>query len=103
MKIDNHTAISTSGKQQAREASADRSRARPPRDDKPSSGGDRVNLTGTAQQLQALEARIMTQPRVDKQRVEAVKAALENGTLTVDPERIAERLIGIEQALKGNN
>jgi len=63
------------------------------------SATDSVNLTGEARQLQALEARIASEPVVDSQRVEAVRTAVDNGTFTIDPARIADKMISLEQAL----
>jgi negative regulator of flagellin synthesis FlgM len=63
------------------------------------STADSVKLTGEAQQLQALEARIASEPVVDAQRVQAVRTAVGNGTFTVNPERIAEKMISLEQAI----
>lgn len=60
---------------------------------------DSVNLTGQARQLQTLEARIASEPVVDTQRVQAVRTAVESGTFTIDPERIADKMISLEQAL----
>ena len=60
---------------------------------------DRISLTGEARQLQEIEARLATQPVVDSQRVEAVRSAVENGTFTINPERIAEKMMSLEQAL----
>jgi negative regulator of flagellin synthesis FlgM len=60
---------------------------------------DRVSLTGEARQLQELETRLASEPVVDSQRVEAVRSAVENGTFTVNPERIAEKLMSLEEAL----
>ena len=62
-------------------------------------GADRVSLTGEARQLQQLENQLASQPVVDSQRVEAVRNAVENGSFTVNPERIADKLISLEQAL----
>lgn len=62
---------------------------------------DSVNLTGEARQLQALETRIASEPVVDTQRVQAVRTAVENGTFTVNPERIADKMISLEQAVTG--
>lgn len=62
-------------------------------------GSDRVSLTGEARQLKELEAELANQPVVDSQRVEAVRSAVENGTFTVNPERIADKLISLELAL----
>ena len=60
---------------------------------------DRVSLTGEAQKLKELESELATQPVVDSQRVNAVRNALEDGSFAVDPQRIAEKLISLEQAL----
>lgn len=62
---------------------------------------DSVSLTGEARQLQALEARIASVPVVDTQRVEAVRSAVEDGSFSVNPARIADKLISLEQALTG--
>ena len=62
-------------------------------------GSDRISLTGEARQLQELETRLASQPVVDSQRVEAVRSAVENGTFTIDPERIAEKMMNLEEAL----
>ena len=60
---------------------------------------DRISLTGQARQLQELEARLASQPVVDSQRVEAVRSAVENGTFTINPQRIADKLMSLEEAL----
>jgi negative regulator of flagellin synthesis FlgM len=60
---------------------------------------DRVSLTGEARQLKELETQIAAQPVVDSQRVAAVRTAIDNGTFTVNSERIAEKMLSLEQAL----
>jgi len=60
---------------------------------------DRVSLTDQTQQLRQLEARLTGQPVVDSQRVAAARSAVENGTYAVNPERIADKLISLQQAL----
>jgi negative regulator of flagellin synthesis FlgM len=60
---------------------------------------DRISLTGEARQLQELEVRLASQPVVDSQRVEAVRTAVENGTFTINPERIADKMMSLEEAL----
>ena len=60
---------------------------------------DQVSLTGQARQLRELETQLASQPVVDSQRVEAVRSAVENGTFAVNPQRIAEKMISLEQAL----
>jgi negative regulator of flagellin synthesis FlgM len=63
------------------------------------SASDQLSLTGAARQLQGLENQIASAPVVDTKKVEAVRSAVENGTFTVHPERIAERLMSLEHAL----
>ena len=60
---------------------------------------DRVSLTGEARRLQELETRLASKPVVDSQRVAAVRSAVEDGTFTVNPERIADKMMSLEQAL----
>ncbi len=63
------------------------------------SGSDKVSLTGDASRLQELERELQSRPVVDGQRVDAVRTAIENGTFEVNPERIAEKMMSLEQAL----
>lgn len=65
------------------------------------SSTDTVNLTDTAQRLRELERSVAGLPVVDAQRVEAVKKALADGTYQVRPERVADKLVGFENALSG--
>ena len=60
---------------------------------------DRVSLTGEAQKLKELERDLASQPVVDSQRVNAVRDALADGSFAVNPQRIAEKMISLEQAL----
>jgi len=60
-------------------------------------GSDWISLTGEARQLQELENRLASQPVVDSQRVAAVRSAVENGTFTINPERIAEKMMSKEE------
>ncbi len=61
--------------------------------------GDRVSLTDSARQLQALENQVASQPVVDSQRVDAVRQAIADGSFDINADRIADKLISIEQAL----
>lgn len=60
---------------------------------------DRISLTDTAQQMKNLINDIASQPVVDSQRVASIRGAIEEGTFTVNPERIADSLIAMERAL----
>lgn len=63
------------------------------------SSSDRISLTGEARQLRELEASLASQPVVDNQRVAAVRSAIDDGTFKIDPQRIADKLMSLEEAL----
>jgi negative regulator of flagellin synthesis FlgM len=104
MEIDNNRIASLVTHSRGQGASVDK-----PQNDNGKTGGernspsassaDRVSLTGGARQLRELESGLASQPVVNSQRVEAVRSAMESGTFKVNPERIAEKLISLEQAL----
>ena len=60
---------------------------------------DTVRVTDEAATLQRLEKNVADAPVVDTQRVEAIRAAIANGTYTVDAEKTATKMIAIENAL----
>lgn len=66
-------------------------------------GGPGVQITSSASQLAALEQALRQLPEVDEARVAQVRLSLEEGRYTVSPERIADRLIGLERQLGRNS
>lgn len=58
-----------------------------------------VDITGTARHLAQLEQTLARQPAVDETRVAQVRAAIEQGSYKVSPERVADGLVQIERAL----
>lgn len=58
-----------------------------------------VQITDTAAQLAALEQSLRDQPAVDQQRVAQVRSALAQGAYSIDPQRIADQLLSVEQTL----
>lgn len=63
-----------------------------------STSGDRVSLTSSATQLQALEDQVSSLPVVDTQRVEATQHALATGSHEVNPETTAEGMLEVERS-----
>lgn len=63
------------------------------------SGEDRVRLTSDARQASAIADRIATLPTIDRARVDAVSAAISRGEYRIDADRIAERMLALEQDL----
>lgn len=56
-------------------------------------GGDSVNLTDTARQLQELTRMAASTEAVDPERVAAVRQSLADGLYTIDSRQVAERLL----------
>lgn len=74
-----------------------RSRA-PDANDAGSTGvGDGVRITDGARQLASLEKAIAALPIVDEARVEAVARDIDEGRYAVQPQKIADRLIRMDQ------
>ena len=65
-----------------------------------SSVGDTLSLSDTAIRLGQLGVAVENQPVVDTKRVEQVKQAILDGSYTVDPTRIAEKMMELDMALK---
>jgi negative regulator of flagellin synthesis FlgM len=57
------------------------------------SAGETVELTSSAKLLERLEKTLASLPEIDRTRVEAVKAAIENGDYQIDAGRIADALL----------
>lgn len=58
-----------------------------------------VHITGSASQLATLEQAVRNLPAVDPVRVAQFSTAIEEGTYTVQPEHVADRLMQLERAL----
>ena len=58
--------------------------------------GDSVSLTQAGLQLAQMEKQLAQQPMVDSQRVEQIRQKLQSGNYTIDPARIANKLLGFE-------
>lgn len=58
-----------------------------------------IRITEQARQLAALEAAVQSAPIVDDLRVAAIRQAIEEGSYEVAPERIADKLLRMDQDL----
>ena len=68
------------------------------RDTSPSSAsGDTVTITNDAAQMLKLEQSLADIPDIDSSRVAAIKASIAEGSYRVDPEKIVDSLLNIEQ------
>ena len=61
---------------------------------------DQVDITNTAQKVDELIAGLDSEPVIDRQKVEAVKSALQEGRYQINSAIVADRLIEIDELLK---
>lgn len=61
---------------------------------------DKVSFTSTAEKLKELEKQLSQESPVNEQKVQYVRAAIDNGDYQVDPEKIAEKMIDFESQLE---
>jgi negative regulator of flagellin synthesis FlgM len=59
----------------------------------PAGSGDSLTLTESSSRIRSLESQLASVDVTDAGKVESVKAALANGTFSVDAEVVADRLI----------
>ena len=59
-----------------------------------------MHITQSARSLQSLSQAVQDSPDVDTARVSAVQQQIESGQYTVNPDRIASRLLQLEQDLR---
>lgn len=60
---------------------------------------DTVSLSPGSQQVIELQQRLNNTPEIDSVKVEAIKQEIAKGNYPLDPEKIAENLINLEQSL----
>ena len=63
------------------------------------STADTVSLTNASSQLRSLESTLAELPVVDTQRVESIKQAIADGSYQIDAQRVADKLLNLEQGL----
>lgn len=66
----------------------------------PAASSDRVSVTDTASRLQKIEEQLSAMPEINHQKVAEIKKAIADGTFTLDPAAIAEKLIAFESSSK---
>jgi negative regulator of flagellin synthesis FlgM len=63
------------------------------------SGSDSVQITDSARAMASLSQAVNAEPDVDTARVAALQQAIGSGQYSIDPQRIANRLLQTEQDL----
>jgi negative regulator of flagellin synthesis FlgM len=62
-------------------------------------GSERVSLTDDARRAAELERTMEREFFVDEGRIDAIRSAIRNGEYSIDPQRIADKLLQLEQGL----
>lgn len=88
MKIDKRITPPTASKVSATQGKETRKTAKPT-----AKAGDALALTESSGKVRELEAQLASVDVADTAKVEAIKAAIADGTFTVDAEVVADRLI----------
>ncbi|NWN90679.1 flagellar biosynthesis anti-sigma factor FlgM [Marinobacter adhaerens] len=90
------TAEKPSSSQSARQTAPEQTNARAEK-----SQGDKVNLSSQARNLKQLEEKLGSYPEVDDNRVAEIRSALENGTYKVDAEKLAQKMLDMDESIFG--
>lgn len=67
------------------------------RNNQDTSGQDKVVLTDMASRLKSLEQKLAKHPEVDQNHVNRVRDAIHRGEYHVNPDRVADKMMGFEQ------
>lgn len=67
--------------------------------DEEATTADKVNLTAMAKQLHKLSSNMTANPPIDTDRIDNIKRAITAGAFEINPHRIAEKLLNLENAM----
>ena len=98
--ITSNSQVSGSGSKPATKPSSDEAAASAQKANLANQSADQVELTSAAQKVDEVIASLSSEPIVDRQKVDAIKTALEEGRYEVNSSVIAEKLIEIDELLK---
>lgn len=60
-----------------------------------------VNLSSQARNLKQLEQKLGDYPEMDDDRIEEIRSALANGTYKIDAEKLAQKMLDMDQSIFG--
>ena len=63
--------------------------------------GENVNLSSQAKNLKQLEQKLGDYPEMDDARIEEIRTALENGSYKVDAEKLAQKMLEMDESIFG--
>ena len=63
--------------------------------------GENVSLSNQAKNLKQLEQKLGDYPEMDDDRIEQIRSALENGTYKIDAEKLAQKMLEMDESIFG--
>lgn len=63
--------------------------------------GENVNLSSQAKDLKQLEQKLGEFPETDDERIEQIRAALEDGSYKVDAQKLAQKMLEMDKSIFG--
>lgn len=90
------TADKASGTEAPKQAGAEQARSQAS-----SARGENVNLSSQAKNLKQLEQKLGEYPEMDDERIEQIRSALENGSYKIDAEKLAQKMLDMDQSIFG--
>ncbi len=63
--------------------------------------GENVKLSSQAKELKQLEQRLNSYPEMDDDRIEQIKAALADGSYKIDAEKLAQKMLEMDESIFG--
>lgn len=69
--------------------------------DTTSGQGTRVDLSPDARNIEAAEKALQEQPDIDDEKVAELREALQSGSFTVDAEKLAQKMLDVDQSIFG--
>lgn len=63
--------------------------------------GENVNLSSQAKNLKQLEQKLGDYPEMDDDRIERIRSALESGSYKVDAEKLAQKMLEMDESIFG--
>jgi len=61
--------------------------------------GENVSLSNQAKNLKQLEQKLGDYPEMDDDRIEQIRSALENGTYKIDAEKLAQKMLEMDESI----
>ncbi|HLT13253.1 MAG TPA: flagellar biosynthesis anti-sigma factor FlgM [Marinobacter sp.] len=90
------TADKPAGSQSTSSTAAEQAKAQ-----SPAARGESVSLSNQAKNLKQLEQKLGDYPEMDDDRIAQIRTALENGTYKIDAEKLAQKMLEMDESIFG--